>query len=587
MLPFWWLWENMKGVHKRYILALCISFIPPLISVVNPSIVSYIVDHFVAVDGAATTAYPAREVLPWLIAMVLVHTIRMACFYLAIILTEQASQTMVVNIRRRLFDNILEQEMRFFQRYRTGDLMTRFTGDLDLCRHCVAYIARNMINHVLMFIVAFSYLMTVNWQMTLIVVAVMPLIAVIRTVFSRRARPLFINLRERLSDLNAAAQENIEGNRVVRAFAREDYEIGRFAKKNNEYREINLAVNRAWYRVWPFLEGISQSLTITIALVGGLFAINKMLTVGQLASFITLSWAIADPMRMFGVLFNDIERFLTSSAKVIELYYEKPTVTTRPEAVAPSEEIRGDIEFRNVNFSYGKTTVLKDINLKIKAGETVAIMGETGSGKTTLLNLIPRFYDIQGGSVLLDGLDVRDYPIPDLRKGIGIATQDVFLFSDTVDGNVAYGNPDLPFEDVQRYAKMVDADSFVQRMPEGYDTVIGERGVGLSGGQRQRIALARAMAISPRVLILDDTTSAVDMETELYIQEQLRQIPYACTKIIVAQRISSVKAADKIVILANNTIAQMGTHEELLAQEGYYREIYRMQTDAAADKEVG
>jgi ATP-binding cassette subfamily B protein len=340
---------------------------------------------------------------------------------------------------------------------------------------------------------------------------------------------------------------------------------------------MNLKINRAWLTVWPMLEGISQSLNYTIALVGGLFAIGGMLSVGELASFIMLSWAISDPMRMLGVIFNDLERFITSSAKVIELYYDKPTVATRPEAMHPSEDIKGEIEFRNGTFAYGKNTVVSGINLHIAPGETVAVMGSTGSGKTTLLNLIPRFYDVKEGSVLVDGRDVRDYPIADLRAAIGIATQEVFLFSDTVEGNIAYGDVDLPLEDVKRFAKMADAEGFIGSMPEGFDTIIGERGVGLSGGQRQRIALARAMAISPRILILDDTTSAVDLETEKYIQEQLREIGYPCTKLIVAQRISSVRDADKIVILADGAIAEMGTHEELIAKDGYYKEIYEVQ----------
>ena len=583
MFPFWWLWENMKGVRKRYIAALCIAMIPPFTSVINPSIISYIVDNFIAREGSEPLVVAAKSLIPWLVAMVLVQTMRMASYYVTIILTEQASQAMLTNIRRKLFDNVMGQELAFFQRYHTGDLMTRFTGDLDICRHCISYIVRNLINNILLFIAAITYLLTVNWRMTLIVVAIMPIIIVARRIYSLKTRPLFISLREKLSDLNTAAQENIEGNRVVRAFAREDYEIEKFEHANEEYRSTNLRVNKAWLTVWPVLETVSQSLSFTIALVGGLFAINGSLTVGQLASFIALSWAISDPMRMLGVLFNDLERFITSSAKVIELYYEKPTVSTRPEATKPSDEMKGEIELRNVSFSFGKNTILRDINLHIAPGETIAVMGATGSGKTTLLNLIPRFYDVKQGSVLVDGKDVRDYPIPDLRKSIGIATQDVFIFSDTVEGNIAYGDVDLPMESVKRFAEMADADGFIKSMPDGYDTIIGERGVGLSGGQRQRLALARALAISPRILILDDTTSAVDLETEKYIQEQLDKIDYTCTKIIVAQRISSVCNADKIIILEDGCISEMGTHAELLEKGGYYREIYEMQEEGSQD----
>lgn len=579
MFQFQWLWENMKGVRKRYILALVIALIPPLTSIINPSLVSYIVDNFIVRDGGESVRFAANLVLPPLILMVIVHVIRMLCYYASIILTEESAQVMVKSIREKMFGNIMDHEMKFFQQYRTGDLMTRFTGDLDMCRHCISYILRNLINNILVFVVAFTYLLTVNWRLTLVVVALMPLIILIRRLFIKKARPMFSTLREKLSGLNTTAQENIEGNRVVKAFAKEQFEIDKFREKNEEYRQINLDVNVTWYQFWPFMEAISQSLNVTIALVGGVFAINGMITVGQLAAFITLSWALSDPMRMLGMLFNDLERFFTSASKVIELYYAKPTVASRPESETPESEMKGEIQFRNVTFGYDKNPTLKDINLHIKPGETVAIMGPTGSGKTTLLSLIPRFYDVQQGSVLIDGMDVRDYPVPDLRKSIGMATQDVFLFSDTVEGNIAYGDTELPVADVEHFAKMADAAGFIESMTESYDTIIGERGVGLSGGQRQRIALARAMAIRPRILILDDTTSAVDLETEKYIQEQLASIDYECTKIIVAQRISSVKGADQIIVLRDNTIAEMGTHEELVNNGGYYSEIYAMQNE--------
>ena len=580
MFQFIWLWENMKGVRKRTVLALFLAAIPSIAVIVNPSLIRYVVDNFVTQEGMVPVLHTPAEVLPYLFAMAGIHILRMTLMYLSIILLETSSQTMVINIRQRLFANVMDQELMFFQRYRTGDLMTRFTGDLDMCRHCVSYIIRNLINNILLFFVAFIYLLTVNWRMTLVVIAIMPLIAVLRYFFVKRSRHLFITMREKLSGLNTTAQENIEGNRVVRAFAREDFEIEKFAEKNSEYKDINLRVNINWFKFWPFVEAISQSMSVTIAAVGGIFVVKGMLTIGEMAVFMALGWAISEPMRMLGMLFNDLERFFTSASKVIDLYYAKPTVATRPDSVAPADGIRGEIQLRNVTFGYdSKKPVLKDINLHIAPGETVAIMGSTGSGKTTLLNLIPRFFDVQHGSVLVDGKDVRDYPIPALRQSIGIATQDVFLFSDTVEGNIAYGDIDLPVADVKQFAHMADADSFITHMPDGYDTIIGERGVGLSGGQRQRIALARAMAIRPSILILDDTTSAVDLETEYFIQEQLRSMDYTCTKIIVAQRISSVKDADKIVVLQDSTIAETGTHEELVAQGGYYAEIFRMQNE--------
>ena len=241
--------------------------------------------------------------------------------------------------------------------------------------------------------------------------------------------------------------------------------------------------------------------------------------------------------------------------------------------------LRGEVEFKNVSFKYGNKTVLEDISFHIAPGETVAIMGETGSGKTTLINLIPRFYDTAGGELLVDGVNVRMRKLSQLRKNIGMATQDVLLYSDTIDGNIAYGDSSMPEEDVKHYAKLAAADGFVSKMPEGYETLIGERGVGLSGGQKQRISLARALAIKPAVLILDDTTSAVDMETEKHIQESLRTLDFPCTKIIIAQRISSTKDADKIIILEDGKIKEMGTHEQLFAQKGYYYDVFRLQNE--------
>ena len=281
-------------------------------------------------------------------------------------------------------------------------------------------------------------------------------------------------------------------------------------------------------------------------------------------------------MRTLGMLINDLQRFFASASKVIELYYARSTIVTRADAVKKEGRMAGAVSFDHVNLKLNGAEVLHDINLDIKPGETIAIMGPTGAGKTSLISLIPRFSDVSAGKLCIDGVPVGMYDLRELRGSIGIATQDVFLFSDSVDGNIAYGNPDLSEEDVQRFAKIACVD-FAGKLPEGFDTVIGERGTGLSGGQKQRIALARALAVRPSILILDDTTSAVDMETEKYIQEQLANLDFACTKIIVAQRISTTKRADRIVILDKGRVADVGTHEELIARPGYYREVYELQ----------
>jgi len=284
-------------------------------------------------------------------------------------------------------------------------------------------------------------------------------------------------------------------------------------------------------------------------------------------------------MRMFGSLINDLQRFMASANKIIEVYYARPIIIDRPDAVDHKERFNGEIEFKNVSFKYDNTTVLENISFKINPGETVAIMGETGSGKTSLVNLIPRFYDATSGEVLVDGINVRMLKLNQLRGNIGMATQDVLLFSDTIDGNIAFGNSSMPEDEVKQYAKLAAADEFISKMQDGYETIIGERGVGLSGGQKQRISLARALAIKPAILILDDTTSAVDLETEKYIQESLKSLDFPCTKIIIAQRISSTKDADKIIILKDGKIAEMGTHDELLRLGGYYSEVFSLQNE--------
>ncbi len=312
-------------------------------------------------------------------------------------------------------------------------------------------------------------------------------------------------------------------------------------------------------------------------LFGGLFVITGRLTLGEYAAFSGLIWTLSNPMRTLGNIVNDYQRFTASANKIIELYYGRPFITDREDAQDIDGRIKGSVEFKNVSFSYGKSEVLHDINFRAEPGETVAIMGATGSGKTTLVDLIPRIYDVTDGQVLVDGHDVRLMKLKQLRGSIGIATQDVLLYSDTIEGNICFGNIDLPQEDVIKYAKAADAHNFIEKTTDGYDTIIGERGVGLSGGQKQRISLARALAVKPSILILDDTTSAVDLETERNIQEALDKLDFPCTKIIVAQRISTARRADKIIVLKDGTISECGTHEELIKQNGYYREVYELQ----------
>ncbi|MDD6884130.1 MAG: ABC transporter ATP-binding protein, partial [Eubacteriales bacterium] len=354
---------------------------------------------------------------------------------------------------------------------------------------------------------------------------------------------------------------------------------------NRAFLQSHLNINKLWLSFYPFIEILANAMMLITVFVGGLFIIRGELTPGQLAVFTSLSWALSNPMRELGNLLNDLQRFSTSAQKVMELYYVVPMITDGANA-AEHSKMRGKIEFRDVSFRFGSKQVLEDISFTVQPGQTVAIMGPTGSGKTTIINLLSRFYDVSAGEILVDDCNVKQWKLQQLRGGIGTATQDVFLFSDTVEGNVAFGNQDLTLDEVRDFARRAAADEFIEKLSDGYDTIIGERGVGLSGGQRQRIALARALAVRPSILVMDDTTSAVDMETEQYMQNQLRQLPFPCTKIIIAQRISSMQDADLILVLQNGRIAERGTHEQLLKNRGYYYQTYALQNNLPAEEAI-
>lgn len=555
------------------------TMIGQIMYLTNPIFGRKIVDTFIYNDNAAENLVSGRRLLIMLcLGMVVFTLVRTVIQFSSNMLYEVCSQGMLSKIRNYLFANVQKQDMTFYDRSSTGDIMTRLSGDLDMVRHSVAWIIKALLESIVLFTTSTVYFFILDPVMAICLLALTPLIFIISGIFRKDVGPKYVDLRERLSKLNTAAQENIAGNRVVRAFAREDYEIDRFSEKNKEYSEANKNAAMTWLKYFPYIETTAQGLTVVQLIAGGIFVITGRLTMGEYVAFSGLIWSLSNPMRNVGALINDLQRFMASASKIVEVYYSRPFIVNRSDAKEMSEKLRGGVEFKNVSFSYDGTPVLKDVSFKINAGETVAIMGETGSGKTTLVNMIPRLYDPKRGEVLVDGVNVRFIKLETLRRNIGMAMQDVLLWSDTIDGNIAFGNSDMPEEDVHRFAHAADADNFIANLSDGYETIVGERGVGLSGGQKQRISLARALAVRPAILILDDTTSAVDLETEKRIQENLAALDFKCTKIIIAQRISSAKDADKIIILKDGKISETGTHEELLKNEnGYYSEIYRLQ----------
>ena len=583
-----WLWENMEGKRAIFIVALIGTVVYNVLQLTVPFVSSQLVDKFLTGAEAAYNWANNRNLFFILIgAMVGATLVRTVIVYLDCMAYEHASQGVLYRVRNYLYDKIQRQDMKFYSTYRTGDLMTRVTGDLDAVRHMVAWVIRVIIESFALYSSAMIYFFIMNWKLALSIMVLSPFIFIVIYMFRKKVRPMHAQLREKLADMNTYAQENISGNRVVKAFAREDYEIDKFDKANKSYKETNQKTAMVWVKFYPAIEGMASMMSIALLMIGGSFLIysiahpdNVQLTMGQFVAFSGLIWAIQNPMRMLGNIMNEFQRFSASAAKVMEIYYSEPEIVDAPDAIDHPGSFKGEVEFRNVSFMYsdGNLPVLRDISFKAKAGETVAIMGETGCGKTSLIHLIPRFYEPTSGEILIDGVNIKRYKLEQLRKNIGLATQDVLLYSDTIEGNIAYGDPHITAEQVVKFARYSAASEFIAKMPEGYDTIVGERGVGLSGGQKQRISLARALAIEPSILILDDTTSAVDMETEKHIQDSLRHLDFECTKIIIAQRISTTKFADKIIILRDGRITEEGSHEELIAKGGYYSELVRLQT---------
>lgn len=495
------------------------------------------------------------------------------------VLAVRTARSTEADVREAIFKKIQTFSFGNLDDFTTGQLLTRLTSDLNQVQMFLVMLLRMFTRAPLMFIGSISIMILTNFELAKIMFVLIPLTTILVTLFIRRVQPFFSKVQEKLEYLNQVMQENLVGIRVVKAFVRRDYENKRFEDANLQLFETQLTFMQLLNTFFPLIMVIMNLGTVAIIYYGGLQVFAGETSVGTILAFVNYVFSTMFPVMMLSMMAGQISSANASSERIMQVLDLEPEIQNKPQPIELTE-VRGKVEFKNVEFSYkedGGDPVLKNITFTAEPGQTVAILGSTGSGKSSLINLIPRFYDATKGQVTIDGVDVRNINMDSLRRHIGISLQDVALFSGTIKDNIRYGKPDASDEEVIKSAKIAQAHEFITGFPEGYDTIVGERGTNLSGGQKQRIAIARALLISPQILILDDSTSAVDIETEIEIENGLEEYFADTTKFVIAQRISTVLNADKILVLDEGKIMSEGTHIELMATSPIYKEIYDSQ----------
>lgn len=539
------------------------------LDMLSPLITKSIIDDVI---GAGN-----NEILPKLLLMILAIGVGRCIFgYMKEFTFDKVGFRIGMKIRKHLFSHIQGLSINFFDKTNTGEIMSRVKDDVDRIQGAVGFIGMLVIEVVVHTVIILFCMFRLSKTLFIIPIIAMPLCGILAFFLEKQLDTIYEDISEQNAALNTVAEENLAGVRTVKAFAREKHEIAKFLSHNKRYYDLNMKQSKLWIRYNPIFQLISKLLPIVAIICGGFMVVDKSISLGTLGAFILYCNNIVWPMEMLGWLSNEFAAAYASNKKLKKIYMEEAIIIEKNDPVK-LENVSGHIAFENVSLKINDKTILEDITFDLPAGKTIGIMGATGTGKSSIINLMLRFYDATSGCVKLDQINVKELPLGQLRKNISLVMQDVFLFSDTIQENIKLGQKsNIKHEDIIMALDKAQASGFILKMEDQYETIVGERGVGLSGGQKQRISIARALAKNSPILILDDSTSALDMETEHMIQKSLSEMQNT-TKVIIAHRISAVRSADEIIILEQGRIVERGTHETLLQQKGYYYNTYMAQ----------
>jgi ATP-binding cassette subfamily B protein len=556
----------LKNIHW-FALSTAITIVTTFINIYIPTLSGQAVKDILSIGDF--------EMLKGLVIQILVLTGGLCLFSL---IRSSAygffTQKVVFDVRNDVFKSIQRQSFGFFDKMKTGQLMSRATTDVERIRGFVGFQLRMLTDSIFLLGAVIASMVIINLDLSLLAFSTVPVLFFVNIWFGKKIRPIMHTAREQFGALTSVLWENITGIRVVRSFAREDYEKQKFRKPNTDYYSMMLKSVKLQAFFQPFQGLFFGLVTVAIFWLGGIQIIGNRFTIDQLFVFSIYISMLIRPIGMLGMIISSYQTMAAAAERVFEIIDAVPEVRDKPDATT-LPAIKGQVVFENVSFGYDKDKpILKNIVIEAKPGETIALLGPTGSGKSTIIRLLPRFYDVTSGRILVDGFDVRDVKAESLRKQMGIVSQETFLFNMTVKQNIAYGMPNATMEDIEGVAKIAKAHEFITQLPNGYDTIIGERGVTLSGGQQQRVAIARALLMNPRILILDDSTSSVDVDTEYEIQQALSALLKNRTTFVVTQRLSTIRNADKIVVLDDGQVVEEGDHESLMAKKGAYYRIY-------------